>query len=367
MGCSAYLRTFLFSFALSAFLVALMIATHGIALAQSGSDSVETNIFDRPWRKTSVDIEYLRLLASDYSFDAATIRTRVMNYLDKAKGNVIAPPYAISTMGYQPETAAYHYLDEARDWPGMCARLRVILAACDAELGVNERRAKWQYSAMLWYEEENSTAQTPAARSYVARRVILYLSRLFNAGNYTNDRHFATHSSSWLIHLIRRGWLSELLASLEPPTERFSSDDVLSITNEAALDAQKLGGLANSECAIQLLKVLAPRFIRPGEFRDSDNVHYNLSVINLALGRYDQARAEAELLRPDGNLAPCRKYFDKLITETKAKKEAADKAAKRKYRAKTSLPSPAHDQKAYYNIFDEFRNGCRLVDRLLSC
>lgn len=194
MGRSAYLRISLSGFAFSAFLVALMIGTHGIALAQSGSDSVETNIFDRPWRKTSVDIEYLRVLASDYSFDAATIRTRVMNYLDKAKGNAIAPPYAISTMGYQPETAAYHYLDEARDWPGMCARLRAILTACDAELGGNERRAKWQYSAMLWYEAGNATAQTPAARLYVARRIVLYLSRMFNAGNYANDHHFGTHS-----------------------------------------------------------------------------------------------------------------------------------------------------------------------------
>ncbi len=340
MGLSAYLRISSSGYAFSAFLLALMMGPSGIVWAQSGSDSVETNIFDRPWRKTSVDIEYLKVLASDYSFDAATIRTRVMAYLDKAKGNAIAPPYAISTMGYQPETAAYHYLDEARDWPGMCARLRVILAACDVELGGNERRAKWQYSAMLWYEEENSTAQTPAARSYVARRIVLYLSKLFNAGNYANDSHFATHSSSWLIHLIRRGWLSELLAALEPPTERFSSDDVLSITNEASSDAQKLGGTANSECAIQLLKVLAPRFIRTGKNNDWDEVHYNLAAIYLSLGCYDQSRAEAALLRPDGNLAPCTKYFDKWISETKVKKEAAGKAAKKKPSNTSVKPKP---------------------------
>lgn len=140
--------------------------------------------------------------------------------------------------------------------------------------------------------------------------------------------------------MIRRGWLSELLAALEPPTERFSSDDVLSITNEAASEAQKLGGMANTECAIQLLKVLAPRFIRTGEFNDWDNVHYNLAAIYLALGRYDKARAEAALLRPDGNLAPCRKYFDKLITETKAKKEVADKAAKKKPSITSVKPKP---------------------------
>ncbi len=297
-------------------------------------------IFDREWRKTAIDIDFLKTLGSNYTLDAASIRTRVLAYLDKVKGDAIAPPYSIATTGYQPETAAYHYLDEARDWPSMCARLRVILAVCDAELGGNERRTKWQYSSMLLYEAGDATAQTPAARSYVARRVILYLSKMFNAGNYANNRNFATHSSSWLIHLIRRGWLSELLAALEPPTEHFSSDDVLSITHEAASEAQKLGGMANTECAIQLLKVLAPRFIRTGEFNDWDNVHYKLAAIYLALGRYDQARVEAALLRPDGNLAPSRKYFDKLITDTKAKKEAEAKAAKKKPSTTSVKPKP---------------------------
>lgn len=300
--------------------------------SQSGSYAEPTEfqrMFDREWRKTGVHLEYLKALASDYSLNAADVRARVMTYLDKAKGDVKAPPFSITTTGYVPETKAYAYLDEAKDWPGMCARLRVILSVCDAELAGNERRAKWEFISGYMMDYGDASADTPKTRHNMARRIIFYMCDLLNTGNFPKDKQFAAHSSSWLTHLVRRGWLSELLAALEPPTGHSPSDAVLSLANKAAQEAKALGGQENIECAVQLLKGLAPRFIRPGEGHDWDDVHYNLAVIYLSTGRFDQARSEAALLQTDGNLAPCRKYFDKWIAAAKAKKEAAEKAAKK--------------------------------------
>ena len=232
---------------------------------QSGATSEPTEfqrLFDREWLKTGVHLEYLKALASDYSLNAAEVRARVMTYLDNAKGDATAPTYSIPTTGYVPETTAYTYLDEAKDWPSMCGRLRMILAVCDAELGDDERRAKWEFSAGSLTEYGDAAADTQKPRRNMARRIVLYMTDMLNTGNNPKNKQFATHSSSWLTHLVRRGWLSELLAALEPPTERFSSDKVLSLTNDAAQEAQALGGQANSECAIQLLKILVPRFIR---------------------------------------------------------------------------------------------------------
>ncbi len=36
------------------------------------------------------------------------------------------------------------------------------------------------------------------------------------------------------------------------------------------------------------------------------------------------------MLQTDGNLAPCRKYFDKWIADAKARQEATEKAKKKK-------------------------------------
>ena len=110
------------------------------------------------------------------------------------------------------------------------------------------------------------------------------------------------------------------------------------VIDDSASAAFKFGGPANTDCAIQLWKVLAPRFIRPGDTRKSDDVHYNLAVIYLSIGRYDQARAESALLRPDGELAPCRKYFDKWVTEAKAKNAAEAKTAKTKPAGTSAKP-----------------------------
>ncbi len=329
-------------------LVMAVIFPCGLINAQSGESQSGTTteptefqrLFDREWRKTNVDIDYLKALASNYAFDAAIIRTRVMTYLDKAKGDTIVPPFSITTTGYVPETTAYAYLDEAKDWPGMCAGLRVILAVCDAELTGNERRAKWEFSLGYMMNSQDPVAFTPETRRIMARRIIFYICDLINTGNFPKDKQFAARSSSWLTHLVRRGWMSELLAALEPSSEHFSSDKVLSLTKDAAQEAQALGGQANTECAIQLLKSLAPRFIRPGEGNDLDDVHYNLAVIYLSTGRYDQARTEAAMLRTDGNLAPCRKYFDKWIAAAKAKKDAAEKVLKKKATNTEVKPKP---------------------------
>ena len=348
MNCLTNCGNFLVSSRAWLKLAMLVIFSCGILRAQSGeSPSGSTKeptefqvMFDREWRKTNVDIDYLKTLASNYSFNASDIRVRVMAYLDKAKGYATAPPFSLTTTGYVPETTAYTYLDEAKDWPGMCARLRVVLAVCDAELVSDERRAKWQFIAGCLMEYGDAAADTPKIRRNMARRIVLYICDMLNTGNHATDKQFAAHSSSWLTHLVRRGWLSELLAALEPPTERFSSDTVLSLANKAAQEAQALGGQANTECAIQLLKVLAPRFIRPGEGHDWDDVHYNVAVIYLSTGRYDLARAEAAMLRTDGNLAPCRKYFDKWIADAKAKQEATEKAKKKKATNSGDKPKP---------------------------
>ena len=325
-------------------LVAALSSGHLLAQTDSTiSESIESpapekDIFDRAWRRTVIDIDFLQVLASNYSLDAPAIRTRVMTYLDKAKGDCSTPPFAIRTTGYQPECAAFDYIQEAQDWPNMCARLRSVLAACDAELAGETRRAKWQFFDGYLLNGDEPEVDTPKTRSYVARRIVLQLCLLLNAGNYPNDRDFAKHSSSWLTHLMRRGWLSELLARLEPPTDKSSSDRILRIIHDSASAAHKLGGQANTECAIQLWKVLAPRFIRPGDTRKSDDVHYNLAVIYLSTGRYDLARSESALLRPDGELAPCRKYFDKWITDAKAKNAAEAKTAKMKSSSTSAKP-----------------------------
>ncbi len=182
----------------------------------------EKDIFDREWRKTAIDIDYLKTLSRDYSLDAASMRTRVMAYFDQAKSNSVAPPFALQTAGYQPECAAFDYIHEAQDWPGMCARLRTVLAACDAELAGETRRAKGQFFDGYLLNGDEPEVDTPKTRSYVARRIVLQLCLLLNAGNYPNDREFTKRSNSWLTHLIRRGWLSELLAALELLADKFS-------------------------------------------------------------------------------------------------------------------------------------------------
>lgn len=81
-------------------------------------------------------------------------------------------------------------------------------------------------------------------------------------------------------------------------------------------------------------------FHQAGDGDDWDDVHYNLAVIYLSTGRFDRARIEAAMLRTDGNLAPCRKYFDKWISDAKAKKEATEKAMKKKATMSRDKPRP---------------------------
>ena len=105
-------------------LAALVLFPACMVLAQSGASGNGSypqqtefqRLFDREWRKTDVHLKYLKALASDYSIDAAGVRDRVTAYLDKAKGNSDVPPFKITTTGYVPETTAYDYLDEAKDW-----------------------------------------------------------------------------------------------------------------------------------------------------------------------------------------------------------------------------------------------------------